>query len=97
MGRAGRSLKQTLEQHAISQYSLAIALGLERTNVYRWVHEQRDPTAETVVEIVRALRSLNPGAAENFVKHYIGDIASGTEVESEDDQLETWGAQPGNR
>lgn len=74
MGKAGRVLKQILEMYDISQYSLAATLGVERTNVYRWVHEQRDPTSETVVDIVKALRSINPEAAEKFVQQYLGDI-----------------------
>jgi len=79
MGKAGHVLKRILEKYDITQYSLAAALGVERTNVYRWVHEQRDPTSETVVDIVKALRSLNPHAAEEFVQQYLGDIAQGKE------------------
>lgn len=60
----------------VSQYSLAKMLGVERTNVYRWVHEMRDPTAETLLEIVKALKSLNHEAAEEFVQLYLGDVLS---------------------
>jgi plasmid maintenance system antidote protein VapI len=56
MGKAGQVLKQVLEKYDVSQYSLAKTLGVERTNVYRWVHEMRDPTAETLLDIVKALR-----------------------------------------
>ncbi|MGD1857951.1 MAG: helix-turn-helix domain-containing protein [Leptolyngbyaceae cyanobacterium] len=77
MGKAGRVLKQVLETYEISQYSLAATLGIERTNVYRWVHELRDPTSETLVEIVKALRSLSPEAAQTFVQRYLGDVAQG--------------------
>lgn len=77
MGKAGKALKQVLEAYGISQNGLAAALGTERGTVYRWVHEQRDPSAETLVEITRALRTLNPDAASAFVQHYIGDIAQG--------------------
>ena len=77
MGKAGRVLKQVLETYNISQYSLAATLGIERTNVYRWVHEIRDPTSETLVEIVKALRTLNSEAAETFVQKYLGDVAQG--------------------
>ncbi len=76
MGKAGQALKQILEKYDISQNSLAVALGVERGSVYHWVHEVRDPNAETVVEIVKALRGLNPAAAEEFVKTYLGDVAS---------------------
>ena len=57
--------------------SLAATLGIERTNVYRWVHERRDPTSETLVDIVKALRTLNSAAAETFVQKYLGDVAQG--------------------
>jgi transcriptional regulator with XRE-family HTH domain len=77
MGKAGQALKQILEKYDISQNSLAVALDVERGSVYRWVHEVRDPNAETVVEIVRAIRGINPAAAEEFVETYLGDVASG--------------------
>ncbi|WNZ24642.1 helix-turn-helix transcriptional regulator [Leptolyngbya sp. NK1-12] len=77
MGRAGQALKRILEKYGISQNSLAVALGVERGSVYRWVHEVRDPNAETVVEIVTALRDINPSAAEAFVQLYLGDVARG--------------------
>jgi plasmid maintenance system antidote protein VapI len=46
MGQAGKALKKVLETYDISQYRLAAALGVGRSNVYRWVNEIRDPTAE---------------------------------------------------
>jgi len=52
-----------------------VALGVERTNDYRWVHEVRDPTAETVVDIVRTLRAINPAAADEFVQQFLGDAS----------------------
>lgn len=73
MGKAGKALKQVLEAYEISQYSLSVAMNVERNNVYRWVNEKRDPTAETVVEIVKALKSMNPGAAKAFAEAYLGD------------------------
>jgi predicted transcriptional regulator len=84
MGKAGQSLKQILDKYGISQNSLAVALGVERGSVYRWVHEVRDPNAETVVDIVKALRAINPAAAEEFVRIYLGDIASGKADNNED-------------
>jgi hypothetical protein len=48
-------------------------MGLKRSAVFKWVHEERDPTAGTVVGIVKALRSMNPKAAEAFIKMYLGD------------------------
>lgn len=73
MGKAGQVLKHVLEKYDVSQYSLAKTLGVERTNVYRWVHEMRDPTAETLLDIVKALKTLNAQAAEEFVQLYLGD------------------------
>ncbi|WOD40930.1 helix-turn-helix transcriptional regulator [Nodosilinea sp. E11] len=74
MGKAGQVLKHVLEKYDVSQYSLAKTLGVERTNVYRWVHEMRDPTAETLLDIVKALKSLSHAAAEEFVQLYLGEV-----------------------
>ena len=71
MGKAGRALKQVLEVYDISQYSLSVAMDVERNNVYRWVNEKRDPTAETVLEIVRALKTIDPNAAKAFADLYL--------------------------
>nr|WP_316792278.1 helix-turn-helix transcriptional regulator [Thermoleptolyngbya oregonensis] len=73
MGKAGQALKQVLETYNISQYSLSVEMNVERNNIYRWVNEKRDPTAETVIEIVRALKTLNPEAAKAFAKLYLMD------------------------
>ncbi|MBD2099499.1 helix-turn-helix transcriptional regulator [Leptolyngbya sp. FACHB-261] len=79
MGKAGRSLKQVLEAHGISQNKLAVAMNLPRSNIGRWVHEDRDPSAENVVEIVEALRKINAEAAEEFIKLYLGGSLQGEE------------------
>jgi transcriptional regulator with XRE-family HTH domain len=73
MGKAGQVLRQVLEEYEVSQYSLAMALNIERNSVYRWANEKRDPSAETVLDIVRALKELNPEAAKAFVDRYLGD------------------------
>ncbi len=67
MGRAGKALKQTLEEHQISQNKLATTLGIGRAKVFRWFHEQIDPTAETVADIVKALNEIDPSAAQKFI------------------------------
>jgi transcriptional regulator with XRE-family HTH domain len=72
MGKAGKALRQVLETHSISQSKLATALGFDRPIVHRWFHEQTDPTAETVVNIVGVLRGINPIAAENFIDLFLG-------------------------
>lgn len=63
-----------METYGISQNQLAVAMEVERGSVFRWYHDKRDPTAETVVEIVEALKTLNPQAAEEFVQLYLGNI-----------------------
>jgi len=74
MGKAGKALRQVLEIYGISQNKLAVALGIERGSVYRWVHEIRDPTAETVREIVKTLQEIEPPAASKFIELYLGDL-----------------------
>lgn len=73
MGKAGKALRQVLEEFEVSQYSLAAALNIERNSVYRWVNEKSDPSAETMLEIVRALKELKPEAAKAFVERYLGE------------------------
>lgn len=74
MGRAGKALREVLTQYGISQNSLAVKMGLQRSAIYKWYHEERDPTAETVVDIVEALKNLDNEAAEAFVRYYLGSI-----------------------
>lgn len=74
MGKAGNVLKQVLDQNDVTQYRLAKELGVERTTVYRWLKGDRDPSADTVVEIVEALKKINHRAAEEFVQLYLGDV-----------------------
>lgn len=71
MGKAGRVLKQVLEDYSISQTQLANTLGVGRSNVYRWVNEVRDPNSETVLSIIEALEKINTDAASMFRKLYI--------------------------
>jgi len=66
-----------LEIHHISQNRLAEALEIGRFNVYRWLNEIRDPTAETVVDIAKALKGIEPAAARGICqaihrKHHSG-------------------------
>ena len=74
MGRASRALKQVLQTYSISQNQLAVALNIDRSAVYKWFHEQREPTSETIVEITKALKQMNLEAAESFVQLYLCDI-----------------------
>jgi plasmid maintenance system antidote protein VapI len=72
MGRAGKALKQVLETYDISQNQVAVVMGIGRSNIYRWVNEVRDPGAEMVIQLRDALHKLNPAAAEEFVRLYLG-------------------------
>lgn len=71
MGKAGKVLRQVLDEYEVSQYSLAAALNIERNSVDRWVNEKSDPSGETIVELVRALKTLQPKAAKVFVERYL--------------------------
>jgi transcriptional regulator with XRE-family HTH domain len=79
MGKAGRVLKVVLEQYNISQIKLADRLGVGRSNVYRWANEVRDPTSETVIAIIKALGEINPDAAVEFRRLYMGSDLSNPE------------------
>ncbi|MBW4657748.1 MAG: helix-turn-helix domain-containing protein [Drouetiella hepatica Uher 2000/2452] len=71
MGKAGKALKQVLEAYGISQNRLAVIMGIARSTVSHWFNETRDPSAEAVTEIVKALRQINPEAADEFVDLYL--------------------------
>jgi transcriptional regulator with XRE-family HTH domain len=81
MGQAGKALRQVLETYGINQSSLATALGVDRPVVFRWFHEQTDPTAETVASIVRVLRQINPTAAKEFIRLYLVDLTQDGEMD----------------
>ncbi|MBE9031404.1 helix-turn-helix transcriptional regulator [filamentous cyanobacterium LEGE 11480] len=71
MARAGKALKRVLTRYGISQNQLATTMGIDRSNVSRWVSESRDPSAEAVAQIKQALVHLQPPAAEDFVQFYL--------------------------
>jgi transcriptional regulator with XRE-family HTH domain len=73
MARAGNALKQVLETYEITQYQLAAAMEINRSNLSRWVSGERDPSAEVLFEIYRVLRKLNPEAAEEFIRLFLKD------------------------
>ncbi len=76
MGKAGKVLKIVLEAHDISQGKLADVLGIGRSNVYRWVHEIRDPNSETLIRIIDGLEKIDPEAAHRFRQLYLSSEAS---------------------
>jgi transcriptional regulator with XRE-family HTH domain len=71
MARAGKALKRVLTRYGISQNQLATAMGIDRSNVSRWVSESRDPSAEAVAQIKQALMQVQAAAAEDFVQFYL--------------------------
>jgi transcriptional regulator with XRE-family HTH domain len=85
MGRAGKALKQVLQIYGISQNKVAVALEVRRSVIYRWVHELTDPTGDTIAEIAASLQKLNPAAAEEFVRLYLGDFMQGGEQRKEEE------------
>lgn len=74
MGKAGRVLRDVLNTYDISQNKLAHAMGVRRSVVYRWFNELIDPTGETLVKMVVALKLLDIDAAREFVRRYLGEI-----------------------
>jgi plasmid maintenance system antidote protein VapI len=72
MGKAGQALKQVLETYGISQNRLAVIMEIQRSNVHRWVNEATDPAADAVLEIRDALEKINPDAADEFIRLYLG-------------------------
>ena len=81
MVKVGKALKQVLETHKISQNKLAVVMGISRANVHRWVHGQRDPAGDVIVEIKKALDQLNPAAGDEFVRLYLYDVAEDEELQ----------------
>ncbi|PSB07809.1 XRE family transcriptional regulator [filamentous cyanobacterium CCP1] len=73
MGKAGKALGQVMKSYRISQNRLADAMGIDRTNISRWVNEVRDPGAETLLEIRNGLRQIDRAAAEEFIRLYLDD------------------------
>ncbi len=83
MGKAGKALSQVLEQYGISQNKLAVSLGVQRYVVYRWFHEQVDPSGEAIADMVQALNQINPEAAQAFVQQYLGNLIGADPPEPE--------------
>ena len=79
MGKAGKALKQVLENYDITQNRLAVVMGITRSSVHRWVYEIGDPVADAVIEIRNALQKINPEAAEEFIRLYLGEKAEDEE------------------
>lgn len=75
MGKAGRALREVMQQYGINQNKLATTMGVGRSKIHYWFNETQDPVAESVADIVLALEKINRQAARDFVRLYLGDIA----------------------
>ncbi len=74
MVKDGKDIRQVLETYGITQNKLAVALGIKPYAVFRWFHEQTDPSAEAAADIANALQEIDPTAADEFVRLYLGDF-----------------------
>jgi predicted transcriptional regulator len=74
MRKAGRVLRDVLNTYGISQNKLAHAMGVRSSVVYRWFNELIDPTGDSLVKMVVALKSIDIDAAREFVQRYLGEI-----------------------
>jgi transcriptional regulator with XRE-family HTH domain len=72
MARAGKALKQTLQDYGISQNRLAVTMGIARSTVHYWFNETQDPQADTIPAIVAALEAIEPAAVRTFLEAYLG-------------------------
>ncbi len=79
MGKAGKALRKVLETYGISQNKLAVVMGTGRSTIHYWFNEIRDPSAEAVLEIRNALRSIDSAAAEEFTRLYWDDLVEDEE------------------
>ena len=71
MGKAGKVLKRVLETYSISQNKLAVAMGIGRSSINRWVNENRDPGGDVILEIRNGLQKIDSAAAEDFIRLYL--------------------------
>jgi transcriptional regulator with XRE-family HTH domain len=73
MGKAGTVLKRVLEAYGISQNKLAVAMGIGRSSINRWVNENRDPSGDAILEIRKGLQKIDPTAAQEFIQLYLDE------------------------
>jgi len=73
MGKAGEALRQVLQTYSISQNQLAVTMGIGRSTVHYWYQNTQDPSAEAVLEIRKALRKIDPAAAQEFIRLYLDE------------------------
>lgn len=71
MGKAGVALKQVLEKYQIKQNTIAVAMGISRSNIHRWINGIGDPLGDNILDIRNALEKIEPAAAEEFIRLYL--------------------------
>lgn len=71
MSKAGRTLRQVLTAYGISQNQLAVAMGINRSTIFHWVNETRDPASDALLNIRNGLQEIDPDAAEAFIRWYL--------------------------
>lgn len=71
MGKAGAALRYILRKYGISQNRLATTIGVNRSSVNNWYNENRDPSAEALSNIIKALRVIKAEASEEFLQLYL--------------------------
>lgn len=74
MGKAGQSLREVLETYGISQNKLSVTMSVGRSTIHYWFNETTDPSAEAVLDIVKALKKINPDAAKAFIQLYLEEL-----------------------
>jgi transcriptional regulator with XRE-family HTH domain len=72
LGKAGKALRQVLEIYCISQNKLAVVMGTLRSIVFKWYKDHRDPMSEILLDIAKALQTIEPASAKEFVRLYLG-------------------------
>ncbi len=71
MAKISEALRQVLESYDITQTQLAMAMGIRLTTLNNWVTETTIPSADRIPKIYKALQSINPEAAEEFIRLYL--------------------------
>ena len=66
-------MRQVLEDYDIGQNRVAVEMEIGRSNVYRWVNEVRDPSADMVIRVRDALYKIDSEAAQEFARLYWGE------------------------
>lgn len=84
MGKTGNALQNTLNAYRIGYSQLAEKLQVDPSTVFGWCHGITDPTGETIAAIAQALHNINPDAARDFVRSFLGDVAGDSVSESDD-------------